>query len=135
MGNNSSKRTKNGTLKQNWNHQKARPVVFYQSVSGREPVREWLKQLDPVSRKKLGEDLLTLQLGWPLGMPLAKKIETGLWEQRSKVENGIARILFTVAAGRLILLHGFVKKSRKIPSSELELARKRLAIIKKSRKS
>lgn len=135
MGKKSSKCTKNGTLKENRYGQKARPVAFYQSASGREPVREWLKQLDPVSRKKLGEDLLTLQLGWPLGMPLAKKIETGLWEQRSRVVNGIARILFTVVAGRLILLHGFVKKSRKIPASELELARKRLAIIEKSRKS
>jgi len=135
MGKNQSECTKNGTIQQEKTRGTARQLVFYRSVSGREPVREWLKQLDPVSRKRLGEDLFTLQLGWPLGMPLAKKIEAGLWEQRSKIVNGIARILFTEAAGRLILLHGFIKKSQKIPVSELKLARKRLAIVEKGRKS
>ena len=57
-------------------------VLFYRMASGREPVREWLKQIDLANRKRIGEDLYTLQLGWPVGMPLARKLEPNLWEFR-----------------------------------------------------
>ena len=131
MGKKRKHSTKNGTLNQWKSSREVRQVVFYRLASGREPVREWLKQLDPASRKMVGEDLYTLQLGWPVGMPLARKIEAGLWEQRSKVVNGIARILFTENTGRLILLHGFIKKSQKLPDSDLKLARQRLSAVKR----
>lgn len=131
MGKKRKHSTKNGTLNQWKSSREVRQVVFYRSASGREPVREWLKQLDPASRKMVGEDLYTLQLGWPVGMPLARKIEAGLWEQRSKVANGIARILFTENTGRLILLHGFIKKSQKLPDSDLKLARQRLSTVRR----
>ena len=121
--------TKNGTLQQTRVSREVYKVVFYRSASGREPVRQWLKQLDPVNRKRIGEDLYTLQLGWPLGMPLARKIETNLWELRSKIVNGITRIMFTEKKGRLILLHGFIKKSQKLSAADLKLARKRLLVV------
>ena len=126
--------TKNGTLKYKTGNREVHKVVFYRLASGREPVREWLKHINPVSRKKIGEDLYTLQLGWPVGMPLARKIEAGLWEQRSKILNGIARIIFTEKTGHLILLHGFIKKSQKITASDLALARQRLIAFKQGRK-
>ena len=129
MGQHRKHCTKNGTLKQERNNHEVYQVVFYRSASGREPVRQWLKQLNPVNRKRIGEDLYTLQLGWPLGMPLARKIETNLWELRSKIVNGIARIMFTEKKGRLILLHGFIKKSQKLPAADLKLARKRLFVV------
>jgi hypothetical protein len=47
-------------------------VVFFRLDSGREPVRAWLKNLDRPSRRSIGADLKTLQLGWPVGMPLAR---------------------------------------------------------------
>jgi len=131
MGKKRKYRTINGTLSQWKSSREVRQVVFYRLTSGREPVREWLKQLDSVSRKMVGADLFTLQLGWPVGMPLARKIEAGLWEQRSKVLNGIARIIFTENAGRLILLHGFIKKSKKLPDSDLKLARQRLSAVRR----
>ncbi len=134
MGKKQNRGTKNGTLKREVDNRGAHQVVFYRLASGREPVREWLKQLDPASRKKIGKDLYTLQLGWPVGMPLARKLEAGLWEQRSQIVNGIARILFTEKSGRLILLHGFIKKAQKIPASDLVLARQRLASFKQGRK-
>ena len=110
------------------------PAFFYRKDSGREPVREWLKQLDSVSRKTIGEDLFTLQLGWPVGMPLARKIEPDLWELRSKIPRGIVRIFFTAEKGLLILLHGLIKKSQKLPVSDLALARRRLATVREGRK-
>ena len=129
----SSKRnqsTKYGTLDNCKDSRSIHKVHFYGTDSGKEPVRDWLKQLDPVNRKRIGEDLYTLQLGWPVGMPLARKLEPNLWELRSHIANGIARIMFTKEKNVLILLHGFVKKSRKLPDTELALARTRLATFK-----
>ncbi len=103
-----------------------RPVVFFRFDSGREPVREWLKGLDRDSRKSIGEDIKTLQIGWPAGMPLARKLSENLWELRSRIATGIARTFFTVYSGNLVLLHGFVKKSQKTPAKELSVAKRRL---------
>jgi phage-related protein len=102
-------------------------VVFYRSASGNEPVRDWLKGLAREDRKAIGEDVKTAQYGWPLGMPLIRKLEPGLWEVRSRVSHGIARVIFTVDTGVMVLLHGFVKKSQKTPAPELKTARQRLA--------
>jgi len=102
-------------------------VVFYKTDSGNEPVREWLRDLPREERKIIGEDIKTVQFGWPLGMPLVKKMEPNLWEVRSKLRNRIARVLFTMHEGRLIvLLHGFIKKTEKTSAEDLNLARKRM---------
>jgi len=66
-------------------------------------------------------------------MPLIRKLEAGLWEIRSDIANGIARVLFTVEAGVMVLLHGFVKKSQKTPAVDLKLAKQRLAELRNRR--
>jgi phage-related protein len=104
----------------------ARPVRFYRSKNGREPVRDWLKRLPRSDRKVIGRDVLTLQIGWPLGMPLARKLENGLWEIRSRLHTVNVRLIFTVRHDTIVLLHGFMKKSRKTPKSDLKLARQRM---------
>ncbi len=104
-------------------------LIFYRSESGVEPVREWLKELRREDRKAVGEDIKTAQFGWPLGMPLIRKIEKGLWEVRSNITDGIARTFFTVEKNTMVLLHGFVKKSRETPPNELHTARRRLRNI------
>ena len=101
-------------------------VVFYRTESGKEPVREWLKGLSREDKRKIGEDIKTAQLGWPLGMPLIRKVETNLWEVRTKLENGIARVFFTVDGEYMVLLHGFIKKAPKTPRHELKTALDRL---------
>lgn len=101
-------------------------VVFFLSGSKIEPVRKWLKSLPASHKKAIGEDIKTVQFGWPLGMPLVEKLEPCLWEIRTKVPNGIARVLFTVDGHMMILLHGFIKKTRKIPPKEIGTARTRL---------
>ncbi len=70
-------------------------VVFFRSRTGNEPVREWLKSLPLEDRKIIGEDIKTVQFGWPLGMPVVRKLEPGLWEVRSRLKNGVARVIFT----------------------------------------
>lgn len=104
-------------------------VVFYRTDAGNEPVREWLKDLRHEDRKIIGEDIKTAQFGWPLGMPLIRKLERGIWEVCSNINQGIARILFTVEDNTMVLLHGFVKKTQKTPPQDLETARRRLASL------
>lgn len=101
-------------------------VVFFRTEAGTEPVREWLRELTVEDRKTIGIDIKTVQYGWPLGMPLVRKMEPGLWEVRCDIADGIARVLFTAKAGQMVLLHGFVKKSQKTPDNELKTARNRL---------
>ena len=104
-------------------------VRFFQTTSKNEPVREWLKALVKDDRRSIGEDIKTAQYGWPLGMPLVRKLEKNLWEVRTSVSNGIARVIFTVIGNQMVLLHGFIKKSQKTPKPDLELARKRLKLL------
>jgi phage-related protein len=105
-------------------------VVFYRSQSGKEPVRHWLKDLPIQDKKIIGEDIKTVQFAWPLGMPLVRKLEPDLWEVRSNTSAGIVRVLFTIQAGYIVLLHGFIKKSGRTPLDDLVLARKRLAQVR-----
>ena len=101
-------------------------VSFFLTKLGKEPVREWLRSLDKEERKIIGEDMKLVQFRWPLGMPLVRKMETNLWEVRSKFKNGnISRVFFTAKGGQMILLHGFIKKSQKTPQKEIDLARTR----------
>lgn len=109
-------------------------VIFYRSESGNEPVREWLKDLPRNYKKLIGEDIKTAQIGWPLGMPLIEKIDANLWEVRTKLTDGIARVLFTVDGNYMVLLHGFIKKSQKIPKHELETALARLSKYRRGAK-
>jgi phage-related protein len=100
-------------------------VVFFRTESGTEPVRDWLKGLSTADKRAIGGDLKTVQYGWPIGMPVVRKLEPGLWEVRSRLDRRIARILFTVSDRRMILLHGFIKKPEKTPTDDLALARRR----------
>jgi|SRR5471032_2774349 phage-related protein len=103
------------------------PAVFYALASGREPVREWLKELDRTDRKIVGEDIKDVEFSWPIGMPLCRSLGSGLWEVRSNLAQGrIARILFCTYGGEMILLHGFFKKTQRTPGADLALALKRM---------
>jgi phage-related protein len=104
-------------------------VVFFRSETGREPVREWLRSLPRDERRIIGGDIKSVQFGWPLGMPLVRKLDKGLWEVRARFPSGIARVLFTEQDGQMVLLHGFIKKSQKTPGEELELAKRRLRML------
>ncbi len=105
-------------------------VVFFRLDSGKEPAREWLKSLDQEARRAIGADIKTLQIGWPVGMPLARKLSDNLWELRTRLSAGIARTFFTMHARKLVLLHGFIKKSQKTPARELSIARRRLSRLR-----
>lgn len=104
-------------------------VAFYRSESGLEPVRNWLKDLTKEDRRTIGEDIKTVQFGWPLGMPVVRKLEPGLWEVRSRLNNRIARVFFTMHQEKMVLLHGVIKKSQRTPTTDLNVARQRAATL------
>ena len=104
-------------------------VSFYTN-GNTEPVRDWLKTLCGADKKMIGEDIKTVQYGWPLGMPLVGHIEGDIWEVRIKLDNRIARVLFCIEQSNMVLLHGFIKKTQKTPISEIDIAKDRLKKLK-----
>lgn len=106
-------------------------VLFFMTGSGHEPVLEWLRGLPASDRKSIGEDIKTVQYGWPMGMPLVRSLGGGIWEIRSRLENRIARVLFALEGATMVLLHGFIKKQQATPQPDLALARDRLRQLKR----
>ena len=107
-------------------------VLFFAERSGNQPARDWLRGLPASQKRAIGEDLKVLQYRWPLGMPLVRKLDSSLWELRTKMADGIARVFFTVWERFVVVLHGFIKKSQRTPKNELETARRRLRDFKES---
>ncbi len=102
------------------------PLVFYRSLSGNEPVRDWLKSLPEDEKRIIGMDLLRAQWHWPAGMPLCRAMGAGLWEIRSELPGGrTSRVFICCYQDSLVALHGFIKKTRATPDHALSLARTR----------
>jgi phage-related protein len=103
------------------------PAFFYENTTGRQPVREWILALSEEDRKRVGRDIQKVEFGWPLGMPYCRGLGNGLWEVRCDRTGGrIARVIFSVASRRMVLLHGFIKKTQQTPVQDLQLALKRM---------
>jgi len=105
------------------------PARFFRSDTGKEPVRDWLLGLADGDRKAIGDDIRTAEFGWPIGMPLCRKIagRKGLWEIRTNLPGGnIARVFFFAHEGSMVLLHGIIKKTQKTPPKELDVAVRRM---------
>lgn len=103
------------------------PAIFFRTDAGREPVREWLKGLPyDDDRKRIGEDIKTVEFGWPIGMPVCRTLGHGVHEVRTVLtHNRIARVLFYVdRETRMVLLHCFIKKTQKTSAEDLTLARR-----------
>jgi phage-related protein len=107
------------------NQGKRVPAIFYRTEAGGEPVREWLKRLSTEDRKRIGEDVKTVEFGWPIGMPVCKPLGEGIYEVRTSLaDSRIARVFFYIdRKGRMVLLHGFIKKTQKTPRWDLDLAK------------
>jgi len=109
-------------------------AIFFETESGNQPVRDFLLGRTREDKKEIGSDIFTVQKRFPLGLPLVEKLDADLWEVRSHISDGICRIFFTVYNETIVLLHGFVKKSQKIPSREIKKAKERLVEFRRLRK-
>lgn len=104
-------------------------IVYYAKSNGREPAREFLFELERVNRNlfaKVLQGLDTLgEYGPNTHMPLARYMEDGIYELRSKSPDGISRVFYFFFVGKkVVLTNGFVKKTQKTPPGELEKAKK-----------
>jgi len=73
------------------------PAIFYRTEAGGEPLREWLEGLSQDDRKRIGEDIKTVEFGWPIGMPVCRPLRDGVYEVRTSLaQNRIARVLFYI---------------------------------------
>jgi len=106
-------------------------VRFYRTETDNEPVREWLKSLPVEDKKAIGRDIKTVQYCWPIGMPLVRNLHKGLWEIRTDLENTISRVIVTLLNNKIILLHGFIKKTEKTPKDDMNLAINRMKQLKR----
>jgi len=101
-------------------------LYFYRTLNGKEPVRDWLKDLEEADRRAVGLDLQRVQYRWPVGMPLCRAMKGGLWEVRTTLPSDkISRVMICFHEGRLYALHGFIKKTQATPDTDLKLAQKR----------
>ena len=100
---------------------------FFVAASGKMPVREWILEFESEDRQAIGQDIQKIEFGWPIGMPYCRPLGRGLWEVRSNISSGrIARTLFCIRDGEMVLLHAFVKKTQKTPPQEVDLAHSRM---------
>jgi len=101
------------------------PAYFFATRTGREPVREWLLELDAGDRKRVGEQIAYVQAKWPLGKPRVDHVRGRVWEVRVALAGRVARVLFAMDDGEMVLLHGFIKKSRRTDAGDIALALER----------
>ena len=93
-------------------------------------MRDWLLELSRNDRRIIGKDIQKIEFGWPIGMPYCRALGHGLWEVRSDLTGGrIARVIFSIISGEMVLLHGIEKKTQKTPTHDIELALKRMREI------
>jgi phage-related protein len=101
-------------------------VVFFATGNGRQPVLEWLKTLTKEEKIVIGSDLRSVQMGFPIGMPVCRPLGDGLHEVRSSLPTKReARLIFFQEGADLVVVAGFIKKTQATPKHELEAARKR----------
>lgn len=104
------------------------PAKFFRTANGTEPVKKWLKELSREDCQIVGSDIKDVEFSFPIGLPLCRQLSVyqDLWEVRSQITGGrIARVIFYISKGKMILLHGFIKKSQKTSKKEIDLALKR----------
>jgi len=101
-------------------------VIFYDKADGTEPAKEFLLSLDAKMRAKMLRTIELLQNNGPeLREPYSKPLGDSIFELRAKVGTDISRVLYFFIVGRkVILTNGFIKKTQKTPSGEIEKAKK-----------
>jgi len=101
-------------------------VEFYEKEGGEQPIREFLLSLDKKMRAKMLMIIGVLQdNGYELREPYSKHLSEGIFELRAQVGSDITRVMYFFYVGQhIVLTNGFIKKTRKTPSQEIEKAKK-----------
>lgn len=101
-------------------------INFFKKQNGSCPVEEFLDSLDNKMRAKILLAIALLETNGPqLREPYSKPLGDGIFEIRAKQGNNITRTLYFFYDGKqIILTNGFVKKTQKTPSAEIQRAKK-----------
>jgi len=103
---------------------------FFQTSSGAEPTRTFLKKLSKKDRAQVGAIIRKLQEDHQLEHPHGKNLGQGLWEIRTTTASGKVRVFYCFAGKEfVVLLHAILKKTQKTPKKDLDLAQKRKKIV------
>lgn len=100
-------------------------IIFYDKADGREPAKEFILSLDKKMRAKMLRTITMLADNGPdLREPYSKPLGDGIFELRAKQGSDITRVLYFFIVGRkIVLTNGFIKKTSKTPSTEIERAK------------
>ena len=102
-------------------------VVFYRTVQGTEPVREWLQSLEKHARFQLGKAIQVLQMNGPaLPLPFACPLGGGLFELRERIGKVRYRLFYGFDKRRIVVLLHAATKDQRMIQDDLALARRRL---------
>jgi len=85
------------------------------------------------ARKTIGIDIKTVQATWPIDKPLVDSLGHGLREVRSTHDKVEYRVIFALNESTMVLLHGFVKTTKKTRKSDIDIGLERKAIREKVR--
>jgi len=101
-------------------------VEFYDTEDGRTPTQEFLDSLEPkMNAKMVGLMEILEEKGYSLRKPYSAPLEDGIFELRAVQGSNISRALFFFyIEGRIVMTHGFIKKTQKTPRAQIELAKK-----------
>jgi phage-related protein len=101
-------------------------VEFYDTEDGRTPAQEFLDSLEPkMNAKMVGLMEILEEKGYSLREPYSAPLEDGIFELRAIQGSNISRALFFFyVEGRIVITHGFIKKTQKTPRAQIELAKK-----------
>lgn len=100
-------------------------VEFYETLKGEKPCLEFLNTLEVKLRAKAFRDMALLEeKGTELRLPYSEHLDDGIFELRTKQGRNIIRNLYFFFVGnKIIITHGFRKKTQKVPSEEIERAK------------
>ena len=100
-------------------------ILFYDKEDDAQPAMDFISGLPPKMRTKMLRVIDMLEINGPeLRAPYSKHLDDGIFELRAQIGSDISRVLYFFVIGRrAILTHGFIKKTRKTPPSEIERAK------------
>ena len=108
---------------------------FFKEEDGTVPFLEWLAELEKRERKAFAKCLYMLdllrQFGHELRRPHADLLRDGVYELRTKVGRVNYRVLYGFVGKDLVLVSHGVTKERRVPTAEIDLAVKRLALYRR----
>lgn len=102
-------------------------AIFYINADGGSPVEEFLDRLDESAKGKIASRIDFLGKHWhQVRRPLVDYLEDGLYELRVQFAKVRVRVIYAyMFKDYIVLLHGIVKRTAKVPENDKRIAKQR----------